>query len=124
MKRDYEWYFWQNEDEASIPWETGVLTVDANVLLDLYRYHESTREELLTCLEAFRDRIWISRQAADEFLRNRAKVIVSSSKEYLSAEKNLDSLSQSLSASVEKLRGNRIIDRRFAKNWTKNVLML
>jgi len=111
MKRDYEWYFWQNEDVASITWDTGVLTVDANVLLDLYRYHESTREELLTCLETFRDRIWISRQAADEFFRNRAKVIVSASKEYLSAEKDLDGLSQSLSASVEKLSGNRIIDR-------------
>jgi hypothetical protein len=80
------------------------------VTLDLYRYHEGTREELLTCLESFRDRIWISRQAADEFIRNRAKVIVSASIEYGSAKKQLDRLSTELSRTVDDLKACRTID--------------
>jgi len=110
MRQIYQWYFWQSQEQANGPWDNGILTVDANVLLDLYRYHEGTREELLTCLESFHGRIWISRQAADEFIRNRAKVIVSASTEYGSAQKELERLSTELSRTLEGLRAYRTID--------------
>ena len=110
MRQIYQWYFWQSEEQARDPWDNGILTVDANVLLDLYRYHEGTREELLTCLESFRGRIWISRQAADEFIRNRAKVILSASTEYGSAKKQLERLSTELSKILDDLKACRTID--------------
>lgn len=54
-------------------WAT--IALDANVLLSLYAYSESTREEFLRILEALRDRIWLPRQAACEYARNRARRI-------------------------------------------------
>ena len=82
---------------------------DANVLLDLYRYHENTRNSLLTCIESFKGRLWISRQAAQEFFRNRFKVIVSSSKGFNQATDELIKLRKAVSAATEQLQGNRLL---------------
>jgi len=56
-------------------WKDCIFALDANVLLDLYRYSESTRDELLEIFEELGGRIWIPHQAALEFARNRPKVI-------------------------------------------------
>lgn len=53
----------------------GLVCLDTNVLLDAYRFAPGPRDELLTALEAFGDRLWIPHQVALEFHRNRIKVI-------------------------------------------------
>ena len=70
MKKEFSWYFPISEDEIDSIWKSGLLTVDANVLLDLYRYHESTRNSLINSLKEFKGRLWLSNQAAEEFIRN------------------------------------------------------
>ena len=50
MKEEFCWYFPPTEEEVNGIWEKGILTIDANVLLDLYRYHESTRNSLVDAL--------------------------------------------------------------------------
>lgn len=109
MKSLFSWYFPVPDDERMKIWDTGVLTVDANVLLDLYRYHENTRNSLLTCIESFKGRLWLSHQAAQEFFRNRSKVIISSSKGFNQATDELSKLRKTLSATMEQLQGNRLI---------------
>ncbi len=56
-------------------WRTASVAVDANVLLNLYRYSAETRSELLAVLWALGDRLWIPRRAAEEFARNRLSVL-------------------------------------------------
>ncbi|AZF28157.1 PIN-like domain-containing protein [Pseudomonas sp. R2-60-08W] len=58
-------------------WESALFVFDTNVLLNLYRYHESTRRELLKILKTLEDRIWIPHHVALEFQRNRLSVIAS-----------------------------------------------
>lgn len=82
MKTNYEWYFDPSLAEIKQIWREGTLTVDANVLLDLYRYHAQTQENLLAAIEAFQQRVWISDQAAREFFRNRKAVIASAEKPF------------------------------------------
>ena len=48
---------------------------DSSVLLNLYSYSEQTREDFLQYLEDLKDRIWLPRQSADEYERNRVHVI-------------------------------------------------
>ncbi|WP_449349178.1 PIN-like domain-containing protein [Streptomyces shaanxiensis] len=48
---------------------------DANVLLNLYRYTEQARTDLLGALGALGDRLWVPHQVVDEFWRNRESVI-------------------------------------------------
>jgi len=50
-------------------WAT--IALDANVLLGFYAYSKPTREEFFQILDAFRDRIWLPHQSAQEFAKNR-----------------------------------------------------
>ncbi|AGJ54069.1 hypothetical protein F750_1570 [Streptomyces sp. PAMC 26508] len=48
----------------------GVVFVDTNVLIDLYRMNRQVREDMLTVLEALGDRLWVPHQVLVEFWRN------------------------------------------------------
>lgn len=109
MKNKFSWYFKASENEVESIWRRGILTVDANVLLDLYRYHESTRNTLIDSLKQFNGRLWLTNQAAEEFFRNRTKVIVSSEKTFKQATDEVDKFKGNLESAVAHLKGNRII---------------
>lgn len=109
MKKQFDWYFNPSTDEIDDAWKNGILTVDTNVLLDLYRYHEGTRNSLIQSLQKFDGEKWLSYQAATEFFRNRTKVIVSSEKAFKQAQEETEKLSSSLESAVAQLKGNRII---------------
>jgi len=109
MKEKYGWHLPVTEEEIKNAWDCGVLTVDTNVLLDLYRYHENTRDSLLQSIAAFNGRVWLSHQAATEFFRNRKKVIVSSSKGFKQAVEDISKLQQTLQNNISQLVGNRLI---------------
>ncbi|MCQ8190130.1 PIN-like domain-containing protein [Streptomyces rugosispiralis] len=49
---------------------TGLIVLDTNVLLDLYRMNHRVRSDMLTVLESLRNRIWVPRQVVEEFWRN------------------------------------------------------
>lgn len=109
MRNAFSWYFKASSAEVKTIWEKGLLTLDANVLLDLYRYHESTRKSLLKCIERFKGRLWLSHQAAEEFFRNRAKVITSAVGGFKLALGEIEKLSTSVSHTVSQLEANRLI---------------
>jgi predicted nucleic acid-binding protein len=54
---------------------SGMTVLDANTLLDLYRYHESTREQLLAILTKLGNNLWVPNHAMAEFWHNRANVL-------------------------------------------------
>lgn len=109
MMKSFEWYFQPVSEELDAIWKNGILTVDTNVLLDLYRYHESTRDSLISSLEKFEGRKWLSYQACQEFFRNRTKVIISSNQTFKQAQDELEKLTKGLESAASQLKGNRII---------------
>ena len=61
----------QNTDWSVIPekvWQNGIIVFDTNVLLNLYRYNEETRNELLKLMKSYQNRLWMPYQVALEFL--------------------------------------------------------
>ena len=60
----------QSETRAAI--RDGLVVLDANVLLNLYRYDDGAREDLFRLLQALGDRLFVPHQVATEFWRNRA----------------------------------------------------
>ena len=76
MKKTFSWYFPLSEEKIDEIWKNGLFTVDANVLLDLYRYNTTTRDNILEVLEKFKKRAWLTYQTASEFLKNRTNVIL------------------------------------------------
>lgn len=55
--------------------KSGIVALDTNVLLSLYRYNDETVEDLLTVIKAMSDNIFIPHQVVREFWRNRQSVI-------------------------------------------------
>jgi len=121
MKKEFSWYFPPSDKEIKSIWETGILTVDANVLLDLYRYHESTRNSLISNLEGFKGKLWLSNQAAEEFFKNRTKVIISSEKTFKQAKEEVTKLQGSFESTVTQLKGNRIIPAEVADKLLSDI---
>ncbi|MFD6825628.1 PIN-like domain-containing protein [Streptomyces sp. NPDC060085] len=51
--------------------QQGLVVLDTNVLLDLYRMNARVREDMLTVLKTISERLWIPHQVLVEFWRNR-----------------------------------------------------
>ncbi|OUJ17092.1 hypothetical protein HK27_02175 [Acetobacter orientalis] len=54
----------------------ALISYDANVLLNVYRYSDETQHGLVNVFKAFADRTFLAHQVALEYARNRAKTIV------------------------------------------------
>jgi len=111
MRAKFDWYFGPSPEETKDIWDTGILTVDANVLLDLYRYNEKTREDILKAIHFFGERVWLPGQAAREFIRNRKTVIKSADKTFRDAEAAISDLQRSCLATRDQLRSHRLVPR-------------
>ena len=121
MKNAFRWCLKPDDDELDQIWNTGVLTVDANVLLDMYRYHKDTRESLLNSIKSFRGKKWLSFQTATEFFRNRTRVIVSAKKTFNEALKEVEKLAGSVESTCIQLKGNRIVPSNIVDNLQNSI---
>ncbi|MFL7961590.1 PIN-like domain-containing protein [Pseudomonas kielensis] len=92
MKNSFPGQFANKPEKVKALWDHGIIALDANVLLDLYRYSDSTRAALINVLELLKDRIWISNQVAKEYFKNRLKVISDQAKLYDAAISELGKL--------------------------------
>lgn len=121
MKDKYSWYSPLTQEELNEAWDSGILTFDANVLLDLYRYHESTRDSLISSIEKLNCTKWLSAQTAEEFFRNRKKSILSSSKTFKDAKDEIDKLKAKATEVTQTLRSNRLIPSSISDNLSKET---
>lgn len=92
MKKLFPGHFKLKEEELKANWETALFVFDTNILLNLYRYSDTTREELLNILEKMKDRSWLPNRAVEEYLNNRSSVIAQQAKAYEEMLKTIDSL--------------------------------
>jgi hypothetical protein len=68
------WYPRSMEERARFVTD-GLVALDANVLLHLYRLTPNVRNDVIALLQAPGDRLWIPHQVGEEFHRNRLNVI-------------------------------------------------
>jgi hypothetical protein len=84
MRNTFLGYYRPTEQEFKELWSNCTFVLDANVLLNLYRYSAQTAEELFKILEKVADRIWLSHQAAFEYQERRIEVIAEQEQSYTS----------------------------------------
>lgn len=72
MKRAFKEFY--NPDYKNL-WETCTFVFDTNVLLDLYRYKDSTKDTFFKVLEKIGNNKWLPYQVGYEYHKNRIKVI-------------------------------------------------
>ncbi|OIM97954.1 hypothetical protein BFR57_09515 [Idiomarina sp. MD25a] len=94
MKALFPGYFKESDDDLREIWGKAVFVFDANILLNMYRYSESTRKDFFGLLGEIQDRIWIPHQAADEYFENRLNVINDQESSYDKTINEMDALHQ------------------------------
>jgi hypothetical protein len=99
MRSRFPGYFRLSPARYKKLWQEAFVSVDANVMLDLYRYSDDTRKELLKLLTKLRDRLWVANHAAYEFLENRLNVIGDSINAYAQSIVKLNQLEEDFKAS-------------------------
>ena len=121
MKNKFSWYSPLTQNEVDEAWDAGILTVDANVLLDLYRYHEGTRDSLISSIEKLKCVKWLSAQTAEEFFRNRKKSILSSRKTFKEAQDEIDKLKAKTAEVTQSLKSNRLVPSSIPESLSKDA---
>lgn len=90
MKEDFYGYYPPEESEINEIWDDSIIALDANTLLNLYRYTKSTKDDFLKVLSEYSERLWLPYQAGYEFHSNRISVIKSQEYAYKEIGKELD----------------------------------
>ena len=72
MKKHYKEYFPTSEEDYTNIWKDATIVLDTNILLNLYRYTEDTRDNMFAIMEFYKDKLWMPYQVGLEFLNNRA----------------------------------------------------
>ena len=96
MKEFFPGHFPKDSAEHRTLWENCLFVFDTNILLNMYRYSDETRENFIATLDKLKSRIWIPHRVAEEYLANRLKVISEQQEEYSSAINEVGSLNKKL----------------------------
>lgn len=104
MKGIFPQYEQCTPERIAFAWKTGLFVFDTNVLLNLYRYQVTSRDELINVLGQLSSRIWIPHHVALEFQRNRLKVIAEQSKRFTDVRKTVEKARLSLFGELDKLQ--------------------
>lgn len=96
MKSLFPGYYRPTEEEFKQLWNKSLFVLDTNVLLNLYRVTETTRESLLGILSQLSSQIWLPHQVALEFQRNRSEIIVEQVNAYDKVTSVLDKIEKQI----------------------------
>lgn len=89
MKNKFIEYYSSTPDDFQKMWEDCIFVVDANVILNVYKYSPNTADQLIKTLTNFSDRLWVPNQAALEFQKNRLNIIHSQKEAFTQLKDNL-----------------------------------
>src|SRR5687768_1341346 len=59
MRDMFAGYFRPSDEMLREAWSSSLLVLDANILLNLYRYSDSTRDQFVNVLRRTRDQLWL-----------------------------------------------------------------
>jgi hypothetical protein len=110
MKKTFPGYYRPTEDEFKSLWDKCLFVLDANVLLNLYRYSQRTSNELIGILSQIGDRLWVSHQAALEYQTSRLNVIAEQFEAYDKIQNLLRDCENRLENNLTILHRHPIID--------------
>lgn len=104
MKNLFCGYYRPDENKFREIWQSATFVLDANILLNMYRYPEEARKQLLAVFQSIETRLWVPYQAALEFQRNRVAVIAEQKKRFSDVRKVLESSRTGMRSELESLQ--------------------
>lgn len=109
LTADFESFYARDEQNLENILKHGFVVLDANVLLNCYRYATDARKTFLDILESIQDRLFIPYQVALEFNRHRFEVACEVKREYDSYTQNIKNSSAEIGRTVKSMADRRSI---------------
>lgn len=116
MKEKFKGYYKLTDKQINQIWGSGFISVDTNVLFNLYRYSDDTRKELFRNLEKYSEKFWLTYHVAYEFHKNRIAVITEQIKIYEETIKNFEKLEADIIKNLKSPHLSKPIQQNFKKN--------
>jgi len=113
MKKLFRGYYPPTEAELDEIWDEGLIVLDTNALLNLFRYTETTRGEFFTVLQAVSEKLWIPNQIALEFQKRRLDVIDDQTKAYNDLDKSIESGKTGVARALQGFRHHPLLDKAY-----------
>lgn len=110
MKGLFSGYYQPTKEEFNQLWADCLFVLDANVLLNLYRYSPKTSKVLLGVIRRISSRLWIPHQAALEYQVNRLTVIAQQKKAYSEITSALEKARNQIESKLNEYRRHPYID--------------
>ncbi len=104
MKDQMIGFYRPSDDEFKLIWNKATFVMDANVLLNLYRYPSKASEDLLGALARLSDRLWLPYHAALEYQRNRLIVVAEQKKKFADVRNLIEETRTNLHTQIGKLQ--------------------
>jgi len=104
MKELFPGFYRPSKAEFDRLWREGWFVLDANVLLNLYRYRAEARADYLNVLGQIAARTWIPHQAALEFQMNRVETIAKQDGSFSRVAKQISAFREFLLSNRDQLR--------------------
>lgn len=101
LRETFPQYQISTEAERQEAITAGLVVVDANVLLDAYRFAPPSRADLLQSLGKLGERLWIPHQVGLEFYNNRINVMSEQVKVYREATERLERVAADIDSSLK-----------------------
>jgi hypothetical protein len=102
MRSEFLEHYTPSDAEFADLWTNGIFIFDTNALLRLFRYRETTVQQIFEVLLKADDRVWCPYQVAWEYQRNRLVKIQEAEASFQGAMKDFENAHD---ASSERLRG-------------------
>lgn len=100
-------FYRPSDDEFRAIWTKATFVLDANVLLNLYRYPAKARQDLLGALSKLSGRLWLPYHAALEYQRNRLGVIAEQKKRFADVRNLIEETAANLRSQFAKLHSRK-----------------
>jgi hypothetical protein len=110
MRSQFRGYYPPSPEEFAQLWDTGIVVLDTNVLLNMYRYTVDTRESLFAVLVEFSSKLWLPYQVALEYHQSRLTTIIEQRKAYENLRKTVAANMASLRSELDKYRLHPVLD--------------
>ncbi len=105
MKNKFKEYICLSEEQKKKIWEGGIFVLDANVLLNMFRYSRQSSDDLFDIIKAHEDNLWLPYQVGLEFFNNYRGIIEGINKEFNNLLEEINSIDALL---AEKFNFNKL----------------
>lgn len=89
LRQQFQAFYPPTDADRKLVMTTGIVVVDTNVLLDLYRYTKAARDELLNVLRLLESRLFVPHRVALEYHSGRIGAVVDHLREQAETESRL-----------------------------------